>query len=132
MAIRLLSVSDQPPAGRIMSGCQTWSRRSRVRLAAIMAPIVLKNSKIAGLQKSRAAARRCRIDTGPAIVFAVIHVVPHLAAQGRTSGPEDFQSSAKKAFSTQSADIRPLFQNTVSSRLLRHIHRWHASFRISH
>ena len=31
--------TSMPPAGRIMSGCQTWSRSSRVRLAAIMTPI---------------------------------------------------------------------------------------------
>ena len=53
------------------------------------APIVLKNSKIAGLQKSckcsalaiSAAARLCRIDASASDRFAVIDVVPHLAAR---------------------------------------------------
>jgi uncharacterized protein YhaN len=53
------------------------------------APIVLKNSKIAGLRKSRkcralaisAAARLCRIDTSVSDRFASIDVVPHLAAR---------------------------------------------------
>src|SRR5882757_5637671 len=51
--------------------------------------IVLKNSKIAGLRKSRkcriltisATARLCRIDTNVSDRFASIDVVPHLAAR---------------------------------------------------
>jgi hypothetical protein len=53
------------------------------------APIVLKNSKIAVLRKSRkccalaisAAARLCRNDTRVSDRFAVIDTVPHLAAR---------------------------------------------------
>jgi hypothetical protein len=53
------------------------------------APIVLKNSKIAGLRKSRkcsalaisASARRCRIDTRASDGFCGNSCGPHLAAK---------------------------------------------------
>jgi hypothetical protein len=70
-------------------------------------PIVLKNSKTAGLRKSRecsvlaisAAARRCRIDTRACDLFYGNSCGPSTRSKGgRTSGHENFQSSAKKDF----------------------------------
>ena len=68
---------------------------------------VLKNSKIAGLRQSRkcsalaisAAARLCRIDTNasdPFLRSLMWSLTPQ--RERRTSGPENFQSSAKKDF----------------------------------
>jgi len=69
--------------------------------------IVLKNSKIADLRKSRkcsalaisATARLCRIDTNasdPFLRSLMWSLTPQ--RERRTSGPENFQSSAKKDF----------------------------------
>jgi hypothetical protein len=69
--------------------------------------IVLKNSKIAGLRKSRkcsalatsAAARRCRIDTRASDRFCGNSCGPLTSRRARRmSGPENFQSSTKKDF----------------------------------
>jgi hypothetical protein len=68
------------------------------------APIVLRNSKIAGLGNlANVAHWRFQPMQGsvesiraPAIIFAVIDVVITSQRERRTGGPENFQPSAKK------------------------------------
>jgi hypothetical protein len=78
-------------------------------------PIVLKNSKIAGLRKSRkcsalaisAAARRCRIDTRASDCFCGNSCGP--SACGESDAPADlriFSHQRKRTFSTQSVTSR--------------------------
>ena len=78
-----------------------------MRVSGSFAPIVLKNSKIVGLQKSRecrmlansATARPCGMDKSASSRFCGDRCGP-LASKRlrRTSDAENFRSSAKKDF----------------------------------
>ena len=87
------------------------SRISEVRFA----PIVLKNSKIAGPRKSRkcsalaisAAARRCRIDTRASDRFCGNSCGPSPRSKGNAPAVlRIFGHQRKRTFSTQSVELR--------------------------
>ena len=85
---------------------------------------MLKNSKFARLRKSRkfcmlaisGTERPFRIDTSHNGRFAVVDLVPHIAASETHERPENFQSSAKKGVFQHNRSAADLAQRTFDVR----------------
>src|SRR5260370_5131444 len=86
------------------NGCCWFEADIRQNSDVRLVPIVLKNSEIAVLRKSRkcrmlaisATARLCRIDTDASGCFAAIDVVPHVAASETHQRASEFSVISEK------------------------------------